>query len=130
MFDPKIFKAYDIRGIYPTELNEDGAYHIGRAVATYLQPKRLAVGRDIRSSSPSLFESFARGVMESGVDVIDLGIITTPMVYFAAGRLDIDAAISLTASHNPPEYNGMKIALRGWPRSIASCVNVVNTVSR
>lgn len=110
---PEIFKAYDIRGIYPTELNEDDAYHIGRAVVLHLKPKVLGVGRDIRASSPSLFESFARGVMDSGVDVIDLGIITTPMVYFAAGRLDIDAAISLTASHNPPEYNGMKIALRG-----------------
>ena len=110
---PEIFKAYDIRGIYPTELNENDAYHIGRAVVEHLKPKVLGVGRDIRTSSPSLFESFARGVMDGGVDVIDLGIITTPMVYFAAGRLDIDAAISLTASHNPPEYNGMKIALRG-----------------
>src|SRR6185369_6411383 len=88
---PEIFKAYDIRGIYPTEINEDDAYDIGRAVVEYLRPKCLGIGRDIR----------------------DLGIITTPMVYFAAGRLDIDAAISLTASHNPPQYNGMKLALRG-----------------
>lgn len=110
---PGIFKAYDIRGIYPSEINEDAVYHIGRAVATYLKPKRIAIGRDVRESSPSLFESFAHGVMDSGVDVLDLGIITTPMVYFAAGRLDVDAAISLTASHNPPEYNGLKIALRG-----------------
>ncbi|MEK9151480.1 MAG: phosphomannomutase/phosphoglucomutase [Patescibacteria group bacterium] len=111
--NPGIFKAYDIRGIYPDEINEDDAYAIGRAVVTHLKPKRLGVGRDIRSSSPSLFASFARGVMDSGCDVLDLGVITTPMVYFAAGRLDIDAAISLTASHNPPQYNGMKIALRG-----------------
>jgi phosphomannomutase len=110
---PGIFKAYDIRGIYPTDINEDDAYHIGRAVVEHLQPKTLGIGRDIRQSSPSLFASFARGAMDGGADVIDLGIITTPMVYFAAGRLDIDAAISLTASHNPPEYNGMKIALRG-----------------
>ncbi len=110
---PEIFKAYDIRGIYPSELNEDDAYHIGRAVVEHLQPKVLGVGRDIRASSPSLFESFARGVMDGGADVIDLGVITTPMVYFAAGRLEIDAAVSLTASHNPPEYNGLKIALRG-----------------
>ncbi len=110
---PEIFKAYDIRGIYPSEINEDDAYHIGRAVVKHLKPKVLGVGRDIRTSSPSLFESFARGVMDGGSDVVDLGVITTPMVYFAAGRLDIDAAISLTASHNPPEYNGMKIALRG-----------------
>lgn len=110
---PGIFKAYDIRGIYPSELNEDDAYRIGRAVVEYLKPKVLGIGRDIRESSPSLFASFARGVMDGGTDVIDLGIITTPMVYFAAGRLDIDAAVSLTASHNPPEYNGLKIALRG-----------------
>lgn len=111
--NPSIFKAYDIRGIYPEDINEDDAYNIGRAVVLHLEPKRLGVGRDIRSSSPSLFKSFVQGVTDAGCDVIDLGVITTPMVYFAAGRLDIDAAISLTASHNPPEYNGMKIALRG-----------------
>lgn len=110
---PGIFKAYDIRGIYPTEINEDDAYNIGRAVVEYLRPKCLGIGRDIRESSPSLFESFSRGVMDAGADVLDLGVITTPMVYFAAGRLEIDAAVSLTASHNPPEYNGMKLALRG-----------------
>lgn len=110
---PEIFKAYDIRGVYPDDINEDDAYNIGRAVVEYLEPTRIGIGRDIRPSSPSLFESFARGVIDSGCDVIDLGVITTPMVYFAAGRLDIDAAISLTASHNPPQYNGLKIALRG-----------------
>lgn len=110
---PDIFKAYDIRGIYPTDINEDDAYHIGRAVVAYLQPKCLGIGRDIRESSPALFESFCRGVMDGGANVLDLGIITTPMVYFAAGRLDVDAVVSLTASHNPPEYNGMKLALRG-----------------
>lgn len=111
--NPGIFKAYDIRGIYPSEINENDAYNIGRAVVEHLEPKCLGIGRDIRSSSPSLFKSFTQGVIDAGVDVLDLGIITTPMVYFAAGRLDIDAAISLTASHNPPQYNGMKIALRG-----------------
>lgn len=110
---PEIFKAYDIRGIYPTEINENDAYAIGRAVAAHLETKCLGVGRDVRSSSPSLFSHFTRGVMDQGCDVLDLGVITTPMVYFAAARLDIDAAISLTASHNPPEYNGMKIALKG-----------------
>lgn len=108
-----IFKAYDIRGVYPDELNEEDAYRIGRALVLHLEPKRLGVGRDIRTSSPSLFESFTRGVMDQGCDVVDLGVITTPMVYFAAGRLDIDAAVSITASHNPPQYNGMKVALRG-----------------
>jgi len=111
--NPGIFKAYDIRGIYPDDINEDDAYNIGWAVVAHLAPKRLGIGRDIRQSSPSLFKSFTQGVMDAGCDVLDLGIITTPMVYFAAGRLDIDAAISLTASHNPPQYNGMKIVLRG-----------------
>lgn len=111
--NPGIFKAYDIRGVYPTEIDEETVYAIGRAIVKHLEPKRLGIGRDVRSSSPSLFESFSRGVMDQGCDVLDLGVITTPMVYFAAGRLDIDAAISLTASHNPAEYNGLKIALRG-----------------
>ncbi|MEK9174181.1 MAG: phosphomannomutase/phosphoglucomutase [Patescibacteria group bacterium] len=109
----EIFKAYDIRGIYPTEIDEADAYAIGRAVVLHLSPSVVGVGRDVRASSPSLFENFTRGLMDGGADVIDLGIITTPMVYFAAGRLDIDVAISITASHNPPQYNGMKIALRG-----------------
>lgn len=109
----EIFKAYDIRGIYPSEINEADAYAIGRAVVLHLNPTTVGVGRDVRTSSPSLFENFTRGVMDGGANVIDLGVITTPMVYFAAGRLDIDVAISITASHNPPQYNGMKIALRG-----------------
>lgn len=111
--NPGIFKAYDIRGIYPDDVNEDDMYAIGRAIVEHLETRRLAVGRDIRSSSPSLFESFACGVMDAGCDVLDLGVITTPMVYFAAGRLDVDAAVSITASHNPPQYNGMKVCLRG-----------------
>ncbi|MBP5993290.1 MAG: phosphomannomutase/phosphoglucomutase [Candidatus Moranbacteria bacterium] len=111
--DTKIFKAYDIRGIYGTDFDETDAYAIGRAAVDYLECKRIAVGRDARASSPVLFESFTRGAMEAGCDVLDLGVITTPMVYFAAGRLDVDAAVSITASHNPPEYNGMKICLRG-----------------
>lgn len=104
-----IFKAYDIRGIYPSEINEKTAYAIGRATAQYLHAQRIAVGRDIRTSSPSLFESLAQGITDEGCTVIDLGLATTPMVYFASSRLDVDGAISLTASHNPSEYNGMKI---------------------
>lgn len=109
----EIFKAYDIRGIYPDEINEQDAYAIGRAIVEHLHTGRIGVGRDIRASGANLFENFAQGVMDGGCNVIDLGIISTPMVYFAAGQLDIDAAVSITASHNPPEYNGMKIALRG-----------------
>jgi phosphomannomutase len=108
-----IFKAYDIRGIYPGELDEDTAYRIGRATAQHFSLRKVAAGRDVRGSSPSLFKELARGLAEGGADVLDLGLVTTPMVYFASNRLDVDAAISVTASHNPPEYNGMKIALRG-----------------
>lgn len=108
-----IFKAYDIRGVYPDELDENVAYAVGRAVVEHFSLKVVAVGRDIRSSSPALFAEFTKGVLEAGANVVDLGIITTPMVYFAASRLEVDAAISITASHNPPQYNGMKISLQG-----------------
>ena len=107
--DPKIFKAYDIRGIYPMDINEDIIYNIGRATVVFLDAKKIAVGRDIRESSPVLFESLMRGITDQGADVYDIGLATTPMVYFASGKLDVDGAISLTASHNPAEWNGMKI---------------------
>lgn len=108
-----IFKAYDIRGIYPEQFDEDGAYAIGRAIVAEFSPKKLAIGRDIRPSSPSLFAALVRGVTDSGCDVLNLGLTTTPMVYYAAGNLDVDAVVSLTASHNPIEFNGVKIALKG-----------------
>ncbi|MEI7750251.1 MAG: phosphomannomutase/phosphoglucomutase [Candidatus Moraniibacteriota bacterium] len=111
--NPNIFKAYDIRGIYPSDIDEDGVYLIGRAAAQYFSLKNVAVGRDARTSSPSLFKELVRGLTEGGADVVDLGLTSTPMVYFAASRLPVDAVISLTASHNPPEYNGMKLALKG-----------------
>ena len=107
--DPKIFKAYDIRGIYPEELNEEIAYRIGRAFATYLHPRSVAVGRDMRLSSPQLFENLARGILDSGSDVIDIGLCSTDAIYFTVGRFGYDAGIMVTASHNPPSYNGMKM---------------------
>ena len=110
---PGIFKAYDIRGIYGTEFDDETAYRIGRALTIHFQAKKIAVGRDVRASSPALFEAFIRGVMEQGGDIIDLGVVTTPMVHFAAGRLDVDLAVAITASHNPPEYNGIKVDLKG-----------------
>ncbi|MEP7162746.1 MAG: hypothetical protein ABI747_03210, partial [Candidatus Moraniibacteriota bacterium] len=112
VMDKKIFKAYDVRGIYPTEIDDETLYKIGRAVVLHFNAKKVAVGRDIRASSPALWKSFTDGVMEQGADVVDLGIITTPMVHFAAGRLEVDIAVSITASHNPPEYNGIKIDLK------------------
>lgn len=104
----KIFKAYDVRGIYPTEINEDIVYKTGRAFVKFLGAKNVVIGRDIRESSPSLFEELKRGITDQGANVYDLGLVTTPMVYYASGKLEVDGGIVLTASHNPGEYNGMK----------------------
>ncbi len=104
----KIFKAYDIRGIYPQEINEEIVYKIGRAFVEFLKAKKIVIGRDIRESSPTLFEELKKGITDAGADVYDLNLATTPMLYFASGKLDVDGGIILTASHNPGEYNGMK----------------------
>jgi phosphomannomutase len=104
----RIFKAYDVRGTYPDQINEEITYKIGRAFVRFLGAKKVAVGRDIRQSSPALFEQLKKGIADEGADVYDLGLCTTPMVYFASGTLDVEGAIILTASHNPAEYNGMK----------------------
>ncbi|MGI6495966.1 MAG: phosphomannomutase/phosphoglucomutase [Kiritimatiellia bacterium] len=104
-----IFKAYDIRGVYGEDLDEVLAYKIGRAFATYLGCRKVSIGRDIRIHSESLFRALTRGLTEQGADVIDLGLCSTPMTYFAAGTLDSDASIMVTASHNPAEWNGFKL---------------------
>jgi phosphomannomutase len=113
MLDPKVFKAYDIRGIYPAELDEAGAHAIGRGYVDEFEPKAVAVGRDMRLSSPSMAEAVMRGAVEAGADVVDLGMVGTEMVYFAVGDLDLEGGIMVTASHNPKEYTGMKIVRRG-----------------
>jgi phosphomannomutase len=113
VLDPKVFKAYDVRGIYPTELDEDGAYAIGRAYVEQFEPRRIAVGRDMRVSSPSMAAALIRGATEAGADVLDLGLVGTEMVYFAVGELELDGGVAVTASHNPKEYTGMKIVRRG-----------------
>lgn len=102
------FKAYDARGKVPSELNEDIAYRIGRAYAEFIKPRQVAVGRDVRLSSESLFKALTSGLMDSGVDVLDLGICGTEQVYFAAFSQQIDGGIMITASHNPVDYNGFK----------------------
>ncbi len=104
-----VFKAYDVRGIYPTELDETLAYKIGRAFAVYLQPRQVVVGRDMRISSPVLAEAVIRGLVDQGVDVTDVGLVSTDALYFAVGRYRFDGGIMVTASHNPPEYNGFKL---------------------
>lgn len=107
--DQKIFKAYDIRGTYPDQLNEEIAYKVGRALVEYLIPKNVAVGRDMRLSSPKLHEGLTRGIAEGGCDVIDIGLVSTDCVYFAVGKFGYDAGVMITASHNPSEYNGFKM---------------------
>ncbi|MEI7375747.1 phosphomannomutase CpsG [Dickeya chrysanthemi] len=107
------FKAYDIRGRLGSELNTDIAYRIGRAFGQYLKAKTVAIGGDIRLSSKDLKASLANGLMDAGVDVIDLGMTGTEEIYFAAFHLDVDGAIEVTASHNPMDYNGMKLVGRG-----------------
>jgi phosphomannomutase len=102
------FKAYDARGRVPEELNEEIAYRIARAYAKFVQPQRVAVGRDIRLSSAGLTDAIIRGLTDSGVDVIDIGIGGTELVYFATFHEKLDGGIMVTASHNPPDYNGMK----------------------
>src|ERR671915_2132939 len=113
MLDPKVFKAYDVRGIYPTELDEQGAYDIGRAYVEVFEAERIAVGRDTRLSSPAMAAAAMRGAVDAGAHVYDVGMVGTEMVYFAVGHLDLDGGIAVTASHNPKEYTGMKIVRRG-----------------
>jgi phosphomannomutase len=113
VLDPKVFKAYDVRGLYPNELDEEGAYAIGRAYVEHFAPRRIAVGRDMRLSSPAMAEAAMRGASEGGADVLDIGMVGTEMLYSAVGELDLDGGFTITASHNPREYTGMKVVRRG-----------------
>ena len=113
MLAPKVFKAYDVRGLYPDELDEEGAYAIGRAYVQQFEPRRIAVGRDMRLSSPQMAAAVISGAADEGAEVLDLGLVGTEMVYFAVGELELDGGIMVTASHNPKEYTGMKIVRRG-----------------
>lgn len=107
------FQAYDIRGKLGTELNEDIVYRIGRAYAEFLKPKKVCVGGDVRLTSEALKMALARGLMDSGVDVVDLGLIGTEEVYFATKFLELDGGVMVTASHNPIDYNGLKMVREG-----------------
>jgi phosphomannomutase len=106
--NPGIFKAYDIRGIYPTELNEDAAYAIGRAFVTFLGVQQVLVGRDMRLSGPQIFDAVTRGIMDQGADVINLGMVSTDQFYFACSQQQLPGMM-VTASHNPKEYSGFKM---------------------
>src|SRR5439155_19248341 len=109
LFDAAIFKAYDVRGVYPQEVNEDIARAIGRGFVAYLNARRIAVGRDMRLSSPSLAAAFVDGATLQGADVVDYGMMPTDMLYFAVARDGHDGGAEITASHNPKQYNGMKM---------------------
>ncbi len=110
-----IFKAYDIRGVYPSELDEEVAYRTGRAFAELIKSENrgknltVAVGQDMRNSSPSLFAAVTRGIMEQGVDVVDIGLVSTPTFYFGVSYYGYDAGLQVSASHNPGKYNGFKM---------------------
>ncbi|HZY08556.1 MAG TPA: phosphomannomutase/phosphoglucomutase, partial [Ilumatobacteraceae bacterium] len=114
--DPKVLdtivKAYDVRGTVPDQLNIEVAHALGVGFAKFVNAPRILVGRDMRPSGPELVEAFVRGVNEQGVDVVDLGLTSTDLVYFAAGSLDAPGAM-FTASHNPAQYNGVKFCLAG-----------------
>ena len=110
---PGIFKAYDIRGLYPSELDADIAREIGRGYAAYLKPRKVAVSRDMRVSSPEIAAAFIEGVIAQGVDVVDYGMLGTDQLYFAVVEDGLDGGAQITASHNPGEYNGIKMVRSG-----------------
>jgi len=109
MLNPSIFKSYDVRGIYPSEINEEAAEVVGRAVVAYFKPKSVVVGCDVRKSSPSLTKALIKGITKAGVDVVDIGVVPSAVIYFAVADRGLDAGMYVSASHNPPEYNGIKI---------------------
>jgi phosphomannomutase len=110
--NPNIFKAYDVRGLYPEEINEDAARHIGAGFVAYLKAKRIGVSRDMRVSSPSLAAAFIEGARAQGADVVDYGMMGTDMLYFAVATDALDGGAQITASHNPKQYNGIKMVRR------------------
>ncbi|RME75022.1 MAG: phosphomannomutase/phosphoglucomutase [Chloroflexi bacterium] len=115
--NPGIFKAYDIRGIYPTDLNEEVGYAVGRAFVTFLQVDKVIVGRDMRLSSPQMFDAVTRGLMDQGADVINIGMVSTDQYYYACATLG-HAGIMVTASHNPAQYSGFKM-VRKMPQLLS-----------
>ena len=111
-FDPSVFKAYDVRGLYPSQINEPLAEQIARGFVAHLGARRIAVSRDMRVSSPGLATAFITGARTQGADVVDLGLMGTDQLYFAVGRDDLDGGAQITASHNPGIYNGIKLVGR------------------
>jgi phosphomannomutase len=113
MIDPSIFKAYDVRGIHPTQLNAEVALRTGRALVDYLGAKRIAVGRDARLSSPEIARAFVEGAASQGCEVVEIGVVGTDILYYFVASQDLDGGAMITASHNPKEWNGIKMVRRG-----------------
>lgn len=111
--DPKIFKDYDIRAIIPDQLDYEGVKRLAQAIVYHFRPKSMQLGRDMRTTSPKLFEIFKEEFLKQGVNVVELGLVSTDMLYFAAGKYNEDMAMTISASHNPPEWNGIKIVKKG-----------------
>jgi phosphomannomutase len=111
--DPGIFKAYDVRAIHPTQINGEIARRVGRAFVDYLKATTIAVGRDVRISSPEIAGGFIEGALSEGADVVDIGVVGTDMMYFYVASQGLDGGAIITASHNPKEYNGIKMVRRG-----------------
>ncbi len=109
MNSPDIFKSYDVRGIYPQEFNEGIAFNIGRSFVKHCNAKKVAIGQDARLSSPAIFKALARGVKAGGAQIYDIGQVLTECLYFSVGAYEFDAGIMISASHNPKEYNGLKM---------------------
>jgi phosphomannomutase len=121
--EPSIFKAYDIRGTYPDQIDEDVCYRIARAYVAFLKCKRVIVGHDMRETAPQLVEATIRGITDQGADVVPIGLTSTPMYYFAVNLLEGDAGMMVTASHNPGKYNGFKMT---GPNAIPSITYISN----
>ena len=121
--NPDIFKAYDVRALYPQELDEATARQIGRGFVTYLKAKRIAVSRDMRLSSPSLAEAFIEGALGQGADVVDYGMMATDMLYYVVATEKLEGGAQITASHNPSQYNGVKM-VRAEAMPLSGCTRL------
>lgn len=130
MIHPSIFKSYDIRGIYPTQLDERGAEAIARAFATVIEARTIVVGKDVRSSGPQLARAAIAALRRAGVNVIDIGTVSTDMFYFAVATLPVDGGFTISASHNPKEWNGFNCCRKGAvPVSLASGLDRVRDLA-
>jgi phosphomannomutase len=113
VLDPKVFKAYDVRGLYPSELDEEGGYRIARAYVEHFEPRTVAIGHDMRLAAPAMAAAAIEGAADAGADVLDIGLVGTEMLYYAVGELRLEGGICVTASHNPPDNTGSKTVRRG-----------------